>query len=732
MVQAPLRVDVHTPFHRPSPPRENAGDGHADPEVRDERLSGLAWSLAAVWLVCWIVTVVLLIASRSAIHSYADADLVDAVLPIGFAVIGTLVASRKPRNPIGWILLSLGLLGVISGVITQYVYRSAHFTPLPFAEWVAWLHDPLNWVVFPAGLAAFLFLLFPDGHLPSRPWRWLARFAVLVVAVGFVFLLLQTTITIAGTPSIPNPLGSVAAVDMENGAPGLIWLVALAVLLSAIVSLVVRTRRATGELRQQVRWLAFAAGLTGTAMLLLVVGYAVGLAVPDPAFDLVILFGFGFAVPVACGVAVLKHGLYDLDVVITKTVLYAMLAAFFTIAYLAIVVGIGTAIGSSNNSFLTVLAAATIAVAFNPVRDRAKRFANRLVYGERASPYEVLSEFSERVAETYSVEDVLPRMATALGAGTGARVATVWLRVGAELRPSASWGNGSEAALPLPVASGELPAFPNVSKVSPVRHRDELLGVLTVTKPPNDPLSEPEAKLVDDLAAQAGLVLRNVRLTEELRANLEELRASRQRLVTAQDGERRRIERNIHDGAQQQLVALAVQARMAEGMAGSNPDKARDLLRHLQDGLQAALDDLRDLARGIYPPLLADQGLVAAVESQARRSTVPVTVAASDVDRYSQEAEAAMYFCILEALQNIGKYAEASNVTIVLRGGPNEIRFEVRDDGRGFDLATAGDGTGVRGMRDRLAALGGEFSVDSAPGRERPWPACYRLAPDRL
>jgi signal transduction histidine kinase len=562
--------------------------GTADPEVRNERLSRLAWSLAAVWLACWLVTVAFLIANRSAIHSYADADLMDVVLPVGFAVIGTLVASRQPRNPIGWILLTLGLLGVVSGVITQYVYRSVHFTTLPLAAWVAWLHDPLNWVVFPAGLATFFFLLFPDGHLPSRRWRWLARFAVLVVALGFVLLLLQRTITIGvGTPTIPNPLGSVAAVDMENGAPGLIWLVALAVLLSAIVGVVLRTRRSTGELRQQLRWLAFAAAVTGVAMLVLIVGYAAGLAIPDPAFDLVILFGFGFAVPVACGVAVLKHGLYDLDVVISKTVVYAVLAAFFTIAYLAIVVGIGTAIGSSNNSFLTVLAAATIAVAFNPVRDRAKRFANRLVYGERASPYEVLSEFSERVAETYSVEDVLPRMATALGEGTGARDATVWLRVGAELRPSATWGNERAPAEPIPIANGDVPVFRDVSKVAPVRHRDELLGALTVTKPPNDPLSVPEAKLVDDLAAQAGLVLRNVRLTEELRANLEELRASRQRLVTAQDGERRRIERNIHDGAQQRLVALAVQARIAEGVAGTDPDKARDLLQHLQAAASA-------------------------------------------------------------------------------------------------------------------------------------------------
>jgi signal transduction histidine kinase len=381
------------------------------------------------------------------------------------------------------------------------------------------------------------------------------------------------------------------------------------------------------------------------------------------------------------------------------------------------VVGIGTAIGSSNNSFLTVLAAATIAVAFNPVRDRAKRFANRLVYGRRASPYEVLSEFSERVAETYSVEDVLPRMATALAEGTGARDATVWLRVGRELRPSASWGNGEAPSEPMAMANGELPVFADASKVAAVRHRDELLGALTVAKAPNDPLTIEEDRLVEDLAAQAGLVLRNVRLTEELRANLEELRASRQRLVAAQDVERRRIERNIHDGAQQQLVALAVQARMAESLAGTDAERARDLLRTLQTGLQSALDDLRDLARGIYPPLLADQGLVAAVEAQARRSAVQVSVDATGVERYPQELEAAVYFCILEALQNVAKYADASTVTVRLEGGRGELRFEVRDDGRGFDPATTAYGTGVQGMVDRLAAIGGEVMVTSAPGR---------------
>jgi len=687
-------------------------------EARDpeRRLARFAWPLAAVWLVAWLTTVALLIANRSAIDTVQDADLSDVILPIGFAIIGTLVASRMPRNPIGWIFLGIAIFGALSGVITMYVFRSTHFGPLPFTDWLAWLHDPMNWLVFPPGLATFFFLLFPDGHVPSARWRRLAWFAALVTAVGFVFLTLQDTIQIGDTPPIPNPLGSIAVIDMEHGAAGTIWLVGIIVILTAMTGTVLRARRSTGELRQQLRWLGFAAALTAVALAALIASFAIGLQPPESAFEAVIVLGYGVAVPTACGIAILKHGLYDLDVVISKTVVYAVLAAFFTAVYLAIVVGVGTAIGSSHNSFLTVLAAATIAVAFNPVRDRAKRFANRLVYGKRASPYEVLSAFSERVGETYSVEDVLPRMAALLGESTGAREATVWLRVGAELRASASWGDGNEPRETLPMADGELPSFVEASKVAAVRHRDELLGALTVTKAPNDPLTGAEDKLVEDLAAQAGLVLRNVRLTEELRANLEELRASRQRLVTAQDGERRRIERNIHDGAQQQLVALAVQARLAENIAGTDPERERELLRGVQQGLQDALEDLRDLARGIYPPLLADQGLVAALEAQVRRSPIPVVVETDGIDRYPQETEAAVYFCVLEALQNVAKYAQASSATVRLEAPADELRFTVRDDGRGFDPSSTSYGTGLQGMSDRLAALGGALAVRSAPG----------------
>ena len=699
-------------------------------DVRATRLARIAWPLAAFWLLAWLTAVALVIANRSAIQTVSQADPVDLILPIGFAVIGTLLASRTPRNPIGWIFLGIAVIGALSGISTEYVFRSTHFAPLPFTEWAAWIHDPLNWFVFPAGLATLFFLTFPEGHLSSRRWRWLARFAALIVVVGLGFLMFQTSIQLAGSPPIPNPLGSVAVVDMNNGTPGLIWLVGLVVLLTAMVGIVVRTRRSTGELRQQLRWLAFASALTAAAMVGLVGSFSFGFNPPEGAFDAIIVLGFGIAVPVSCGIAILKYGLYELDVVISKTVVYAVLAAFFTVVYLAIVVGIGTAIGSTRSPFLTVLAAATIAVAFNPVRDRAKRFANRIVYGKRASPYEVLSEFSERVAGTYSVEDVLPRMATLLGQGTGARDATVWLRVGGELRPSASWGSDGDEPAPIPMRDGELPAIADASKVAAVRDRDELLGALTVTKAPNDPLTAAEDKLVEDLAAQAGLVLQNVRLTEELRANLEELRASRQRLVTAQDGERRRIERNIHDGAQQQLVALAVQTRMAEALAGTDPDRERELLHQVQQGLQDALEDLRDLARGIYPPLLADQGLGAALEAQARRSTVPVTMEAEGVERYPQEAEAAVYFCVLEALQNVAKYAEASRATVRLRGLRTSSASRSRMTAAGSTPPRPATARGCRGWSIGWPRSAGSSACCRSPARGRPSSARSRCGPD--
>jgi signal transduction histidine kinase len=242
-----------------------------------------------------------------------------------------------------------------------------------------------------------------------------------------------------------------------------------------------------------------------------------------------------------------------------------------------------------------------------------------------------------------------------------------------------------------------------------VQHQGETLGALTVTMPANDQLDPGREKLVRDLAAQAGLVLRNVRL-------IEELKASRQRLVTAQDEERRKLERNIHDGVQQQLVALAINLRLARQLTERDLAKANELLERSGREVTETLEDLRDLARGIYPPLLAAQGLAEALTAQAAKAALPVEIVSNGLSRYAQEVEAAIYFCCLEALQNVAKYSHATHATVRLSEEDGHLAFEVQDDGKGFDASNQSLGTGLQGMSDRLSAQDGMLEIRSRPG----------------
>ncbi len=416
---------------------------------------------------------------------------------------------------------------------------------------------------------------------------------------------------------------------------------------------------------------------------------------------------------VAVAVAVLKYRLYDIDLVISKAVLYGSLAVFITAVYATLVVGVGTLAGDTRSPLLAALAAAVVAVAFQPVRQWAGRLANRVVYGRRASPYQVLSEFAQRIGGTYAAGDVLPQMAHIVSEGTGAEQVVVWLRVGDQLRPEASSGRAGEGPAPanaLPVDGQALPALPDADLSVPVAHQGDLLGAISISMPKDEPLRPAGRQLVTDVASQAGLVLANAGL-------IEDLRASRQRLVTAQDEARRRLERNIHDGAQQDLVALGIKLQLAEITVAEDPAQTGQVFGDLKTDTAGALENLRDLARGIYPPLLADLGLAAALDAQARKSPLPVAVEADGIGRFGQDTEAAVYFCCLEALQNTAKYAHASAARICLQAHNGTLRFTVSDDGAGYDAPRTPLGSGLRNMADRLAALGGQLEIHSAPGQ---------------
>jgi signal transduction histidine kinase len=298
-------------------------------------------------------------------------------------------------------------------------------------------------------------------------------------------------------------------------------------------------------------------------------------------------------------------------------------------------------------------------------------------------------------------------MARVVGEGVGARRAEVWLRLGGRDRLAAIWPVDAERSS-TPEAN---------DAVFPVEHQGAVLGSLAVTAPANDPLTPAKRSLVTHLAAQAGLVLHNVRLAEELRARLDDLRAAQKRLVAAQDQERKRIERNIHDGAQQQLVALAVRLGLTDQLIDRDPAKAHESIAQLKAETQTALEDLRNLARGIYPPLLADEGLGAALEAQARRAALPVETDVRLERRLAPEVEAAVYFSCLESLQNVAKYAGASAARVLVEQADGVVTFEVADDGAGFDPGAGGYGTGLQGIADRLGALDGTLEVRSESGR---------------
>jgi len=486
----------------------------------------------------------------------------------------------------------------------------------------------------------------------------------------------------------------------------------------ALLSLALRYRRGDQRLRQQMKWLGLAiAGVLATQS---VGGLAVAVGQANRPLQtvpfIITPFLVFLAIPGAMAIAILRHRLFDIDVIISRALLVTLLSAGVTAVYAVIVLGIGTFVGHRSDPLLTIAAAVVIALVFQPLRLRAARLANRLVYGERATPYQVLSDFAAGLAGQLDLGDALDRMVSLLGGASGASRVEAWIRVGAELRPGAVWPAGSAPSAAVRLnGTAELPVPGPSARMVPVRHGDDLLGAISLSKPPSEPLTSTEDSLLQHLASQASLVMRNAQLTAELRATIDQLLASRRRLVEAQDAERRKIERNLHDGAQQQLIALAIQLGLLAESAG-DPDFIRQAIPDLKAQISTALDDLRALARGIYPPLLAEQGLVMALRAQAARSAVPVVLEAGQVGRYPQDTESTVYFCTLEALQNVAKHARASQATVRLCGSDGALEFSVSDDGAGFPAGTS-HGSGLQGMSDRLAAHGGTMTVRSRPGQ---------------
>jgi class 3 adenylate cyclase len=439
---------------------------------------------------------------------------------LGAPILGAVIAAHRPENPYGWLWCAVGLgLGMLFLAVGYGAYALVvEPGALPGGVAAAWVSSVLTILVL--GLLPFVFLLFPNGRLPAGRWRPVAWTAGLV-DVALVALVAVEPGPIYDFPFVDNPvrfagvLGEFVEWLFLSDVAGVVVLAFALTLTLSAVSMVVRFRRARGQERQQLKWLAAVSVPVLGFFVVLVLGPRWENRLVD-AVAIAVLFSAMYA---AIGVAVLRHRLYDIDLLLTRTLAYGLLTATFTVLYLAIVVGIGTLVGSRGrpNLFLSILATGVVAVAFQPSRDRSRRLANRLVYGKRATPYEVLSGFSRAMAGA-STDDSLLRMARLVVEATGAARATVWLRLGDTLQPQARWPQAGP--LPGPVAldgrgvQAALAGLEAGGRAFPVSYEDELLGALTVTISPAEPLTPGGEELIADLAAQSGLGLRFERLKE--------------------------------------------------------------------------------------------------------------------------------------------------------------------------------------------------------------------------
>jgi signal transduction histidine kinase len=663
--------------------------------------SSAAWALVLIAVVLYPFTVYLGLNAGRNVPQLLQFDRWAALTPLAaieLGIVAALVLRRHPRHAVGWVAAAGGLFASLSAFAGSYAaYSLTHGHVLPAAEFAVWLR---GWIWYPASLfpLALIPALFPDGRLPSPRWRPV----VWAVAAGSVVQLIWVSLSqlMFGFPLANGPYPVDGWLfDALVLLTGLLWLLSL---FGALGALMVRFRRSTGVAKQQLKWFLAAVGVQGVVWTASFATSASTRLAPyqNPVFDVLIPLALA-AMPVAIGIAILRYRLYDIDAVISRGLAYAGLAILITIVYLLLVVGVGFLFGTGGrpNLPLTIIVVALVGFFIHPARVRLQRLANRLVYGAPADPYALLTDLSKTSAGG-DLDHSLGQIAQAMARGLGSRRARVRLLMPGSRERTATWPQG---------ATGEFgPALA-------VSHQGEVVGEIEAD-------ASGDHGLTEALTAHAGLALRTLRLSAELDARLAQLKiqageltASRTRLVQAEEAERRRLERDLHDGIQQDLVVLIAKTRLARNQVARDPALAAETLAELQGSAQHALADLRALARGIHPAVLSSSGLVEAVAAMAARMPIGVQVAAapSVIEvRYAPEIEGAAYFVVAEGLANVLKHSGATEATVTIETVDSWLRVAIADDGHGFETGAIRE-SGLRGLRDRVEALGGQMVIES-------------------
>lgn len=480
----------------------------AEGRLGSRLLYRLAWGQWALTMAFCFAGVVLLFSTLDVpvSETYGPRGA-SGIVAIPFATMGALLAARRPSNPIGWLFAAAGLCTgfvVFGEGYTTYSF-ARHGSSLPLTDPIAWLQNWM-WVPLVAFGLVYPFLLFPEGRLPSRRWRWLSWAAPPVMLAFGLSLAFQPGPLQSVADGFSNPYA--ASGEWSEAALSVLGLPFAAVVALAVVAMARRFRRSTGDEHEQMKWLLFAGTLTTLALPLnIIAGLAGTEGIAYQAIAILTQASIG-SIPIAAGIAVLRYRLYDLEVVINRAVVFAIGAAFITVAYVGIVVGVGALVGSwaGSSVALPIVATAFVGVAFQPVRQRAHGLANRFVYGKRRTPYEALTG----VAAGDSLDELLPRIARIATESTAARRSIVWLSTGLAVRPAASWPEDDSTPDPVPLRDGEFPALPDADHTYSLIHQRDFLGAIAVRMGPGENLPPADNRLLSDLAAHAAVAVHAV------------------------------------------------------------------------------------------------------------------------------------------------------------------------------------------------------------------------------
>lgn len=666
-----------------SPGRTEAASGVGGRSARaDARWApAFAWSLVILSALTGAAALVVGIVSGERAATAWQAPTIGLIFP----GVGALIASRHPRNAVGWVFIATGFLYALSVAADAYAHHGLEGRTvfLPLAREAVWL---ANWIWVPALalLMTYTPLLFPDGRPPSRRWRWVAWIA----GAGLVLALVPFAVAswLHRGPAFFGGVDDVPALDWTvYPASAGFALVGISAI-GAIAALVVRFRRSVGLERQQLKWFVFA------AVIFLLVAFNAFTPWPLPEPAMVLAFA---GIPVAAGIAILKHRLYDLDLVINRSLVYGTL----TVLVVGVYVGVVTLLGRLFQGLGGSLAATgVVAVLFHPLRERVQRVINRLMYGERDDPYAVLAKLGRRLEASLPAMEILPGVAATIGEALRLPFVAIELRSEEGLAPTATYGTPSDPAIVLPLV-----------------HGGEVIGqLLAAARAPGEELTPSDRDLLEDLARQAGAAAHAVRLASQLQR-------SRELLVLAREEERRRLRRDLHDGLGPTLAGVALQIENARGLLRENSQAAGQLLERLGEESQDAIRKIREIVEGLRPAALDELGLVAALREEAARFEVGgssglrvMVEAPADLGPMAAAVEVAAYRIALEAVTNAARHAGASACAVRISAEDGVLVIEVTDDGVGLAAETR-PGTGIATMRERAAELGGSVDVEARP-----------------